>query len=149
MVRRGLIVPAILAMVLGCGGPVVQETSPRMGEVRRLIEEYDEAIGRKDRGTLEALMSREFVYFTSGGAVRSRWEFIDFLTSDAYEPEHRERSELQLLPHDGVVVIASRWRGHGTYAGTRFDDDQRCSLVVGQLRGEWKLLSEHCTPIRP
>lgn len=116
-------------------------------QLRTLVEEYDRAIGLKDRERLEALMSEEFTYFTSAGGIRTRPEFLDFLTSEAYQPQFRERSEIIIRSTGNTAVIGSRWRGRGTYAGTVFDDDQRCSLIFGQVNGEWRLASEHCTPI--
>lgn len=143
-----VVVVVVSWIAWGCGGAATERPSPRAEGARQVVEEYDEAVGRKDREALRNLMGSGFVYFTSSGAVRSRAEFIDFLTSAAYQPESRERSEIEVHLHGTTAVVASRWQGRGTYAGTPFDDDQRCSLVVGRVSGEWKLLSEHCTPIR-
>lgn len=113
------------------------------------VEAYDRSIEEKATEELHRLMAENFVYFTSSGQVRSRDRFIGFLTSPEYRPEFRERSELQVYVSGETAVVASRWRGRGTYAGTPFDDDQRCSLVFTRLGGGWRVAVEHCTPIRP
>lgn len=146
---RNATILAIVALVgLGCAGVASEEAPATRRQLRTLVEEYDRAIGLKDREKLRALMSEEFTYFTSSGGVRTRSEFLDFLTSEAYQPEFRERSEIMIRFSTTTAVIGSRWRGRGTYAGQGFDDDQRCSLTVSRIREEWRLASEHCTPIR-
>lgn len=116
--------------------------------IRALVEAYDRAADRKDRGRLEELTGEAFVYFTSGGEVRGRRAFLDFLTSSRYRPEHRRRTGVRVRLTGSTAVVESRWRGRGTYAGRPFEDDQRCSLVFGRVDGRWRLASEHCTPRR-
>lgn len=66
---------------------------------------------------------------------------------EAYQPEYRRRDEVRVRRIGGTAVVESRWRGRETYAGTAFEDDQRCSLVFARVEAEWRLASEHCTPI--
>jgi ketosteroid isomerase-like protein len=111
------------------------------------IARYDEAWGRRDAAVLGQILAANYVYFTSKGALWSRQRFLDLLLSPKYLLEASERSEIQVHRTGNTAVASSRWKGHGSYDGKAFRDDQRCSLVLLQERARWIMLSEHCTQI--
>jgi ketosteroid isomerase-like protein len=113
-----------------------------------VIDTYDAAWNRRDSAVVAALLAPDYVYFSSTGRVTPRAETLALLTSPHYALAAAERSELQVTHTAPVLAVASsRWRGHGTWRGEVFDDDQRCSLVFTRATGQWRLLSEHCTQI--
>lgn len=113
------------------------------------IKTYDETWDRKDLPGLEAVLAPEYVYFSSKGGVLSRQQWLGRLSSDKYKLASTERSEIQAHVSGAAAVVGTRWKGHGTYDGKPFRDDQRCSMALTRASGDWKVLSEHCTQIVP
>ena len=113
------------------------------------IETYDETWDRKDLPGLEAVLAPEYVYFSSKGGVLSRRQWLDRLSNANYRLDSTERSEVDAHVSGTAAVVGTRWKGHGTYEGKPFRDDQRCSMALTKASGEWKVLSEHCTQIVP
>ena len=142
--------PLVLSASLACG-PTVQSASltpPTPDEIRTVIDSYDAAWNRRDSARVAALLAPDYVYFSSTGRLTPRAETLAFLTSPSYVLAAAVRSELQVT-HAGaaVAVASSRWRGHGSWQREAFNDDQRCSLVLGRAAGQWQILTEHCTQI--
>jgi len=69
------------------------------------------------------------------------------LRSAKYILNSAERSEIAVYRTGKTAIVSSRWKGQGSYDGEEFRDDQRCSIVVAQEGGRWRVLSEHCTQI--
>lgn len=113
------------------------------------IKTYDETWDRKDLPGLEAVLAPEYVYFSSKGGVLSRRQWLDRLSNANYRLDSTERSEVDAHVSGTAAVVGTRWKGHGTYEGKPFRDDQRCSMALTKASGEWKVLSEHCTQIVP
>ena len=113
------------------------------------IKTYDETWDRKDLPGLEAVLAPEYVYFSSKGGVLSRRQWLDRLSNATYRLDSTERSEVDAHVSGTAAVVGTRWKGHGTYEGKPFRDDQRCSMALTKASGEWKVLSEHCTQIVP
>lgn len=145
-----VLVPLTFATVVACVGTGcgVRSRSSALEEIRSVIATYDAAWNRRDTAIVAAMLADDYVYFSSGGRVVLRAETLSFLASATYLLEAADRSELQVThAGPGTVVVSSRWRGHGTWNGERFDDDQRCSLVLRQRDDRWQFLAEHCTQI--
>ncbi len=135
-----------LACSTGTRGAALASPTPE--EIRAVIRTYDAAWNRRDTATVAATLAEDYVYFGSDGRVVPRTETLAFLISPTYLLEAAERSELEVAhATPTTVVVSSRWRGHGTWQGQRFSDDQRCSLVLDHATGRWRLLAEHCTQI--
>lgn len=113
------------------------------------IKTYDETWDRKDLPGLEAVLAPEYVYFSSKGGVLTRRQWLDRLSNANYRLDSTERSEVDAHVSGTAAVVGTRWKGHGTYEGKPFRDDQRCSMALTKASGEWKVLSEHCTQIVP
>ncbi len=139
---------ALLAII---ASPVMAQGSPdpTADSVAALIAAYDRAWNGRDAATVDRLLAPDYQYFTSIGGLTSREETLRFLTLPDYRLEHADRSEIAVRVSGPVAVASSRWRGHGTYRGRRFTDDQRCGQVWlrGGAGAGWHLLSEHCTQI--
>ena len=114
-------------------------------EIVDLVKSYDKAWNRKDVAFVERILAADYVYFTSKGGVWSRRRTLDLLRSTKYVLNFAERSEIDVYRTGKTAIVSSRWKGHGSYDGEEFRDDQRCSIVVAQEGGRWKVLSEHCT----
>lgn len=96
---------------------------------------------------MKEIMAPDYVYFTSKGETRSRQQLFDEFLSPNYHLASAERSEMKVYASPATAVVSSRWKGHGTYNGQEFHDDQRCSIVLTREESGWHVLSEHCTQI--
>jgi len=123
------------------------QASSGESEVLQTVAAFDKAWDRKDAGTIERILSSNYVYFTSEGNVLTRDNLIKLLRSPEYILDSAERTELEVRLTSNTAVVSSRWKGHGKYEGKEFRDDQRCSLVLSRQGKNWTLLSEHCTQI--
>lgn len=136
-----------LLLMLSCGAASAQNAPARKDEVVELIEAYDRAWDARDVAFVERLLAPKYVYFSSKGGVSTRDETLELLRSPKYRLNAAERSELEVRRTGSAAVVSSRWKGHGTFNGEEFRDDQRCSLVLAREGKRWRLLSEHCTQI--
>lgn len=116
-------------------------------EVGAFVAQYDSAWNQRDTSAVSRLLAPQYQYFTSRGGVSSRSETMAMLSASDYRLEHADRSEIAVSQSDLVAVVSSRWRGHGTYRGEAFNDDQRCGQTWVRTRMAWQLLSEHCVQI--
>jgi ketosteroid isomerase-like protein len=133
----------VLGLAAGCG-----RRAADADEIVAAVRDYDAAWNRRDRADVDAALAPDYAYFSSTGRVVTREETLGFLTSPEYRLDAAERSEVRVThasPH--AAVVSSRWRGHGSWEGEVFDDDQRCSLVLRRSGERWRILAEHCTQI--
>ena len=111
------------------------------------LKTYDDAWNKKDSKTVDRVLHKNYLYFSSEGDTLSRARALEFLNSPSYVLTFVERSEISTLNAGNTVVVSSRWKGKGSYGKQPINDDQRCSLVFAKEGSVWQLLSEHCTQI--
>lgn len=117
-------------------------------EVKDFIREYDQIWASRDTGLMKQAMDDHYIYFTSTGATRGRNDIISWFTpADKYKVEKAERSEISIQLKGNTGIVSSRWVGNGSFGDEKFNDDQRCSLIIQKTEGKLKLLAEHCTQI--
>lgn len=138
-----------LVLCVGARPARAQAAPTDSAVVLRAVASYDAAWGAKDTAAVGRLLAPGYRYFTSTGGVWSRAQLLALLAAADYRLERVERSALEARLTGTTAVVSSRWRGVGTYPGGRFDDDQRCSLVLVRDGTVWWLVAEHCTQIRP
>ena len=152
--RRGaaLALVASLFGLLGCGRsepPASEAHGTLVKDARALIVRYDDAWKAKDVKALDKILAPEYVYFSSLGGESDLAKTRETVASPAYRLERGERSEIRAFRIGTTVVVSTRWQGAGVFDGKSFQDDQRCSVVVGFADGRGRVLSEHCTNIPP
>lgn len=116
-------------------------------DILRLTATFDSAWARQDTAVVARLMSPAYVYFSSRGGITPRARSLESLADPAYQLAASERTEITPAFDGSTAIVATRWRGHGTWKEGSFVDDQRCSMVWHRAFDGWRLLSEHCTQI--
>jgi len=139
----------VLLVFAACGICLAQTRQSEEEDISRFVERYDNAWNHKDTAAIERILAPDYVYFSSKGQVTSRQSLLEELLSPKYKLASAERTELKVYLTSGTAVVSSRWKGHGTYDGQEFHDDQRCSIVLARGKQGWLVLSEHCTQIAP
>jgi ketosteroid isomerase-like protein len=116
-------------------------------EVLDAIRAYDTAWSRRDTAAVAQLLADSYLYFSSVGDLKTRRYILgDLLANPTYQLDS-ERSELRVQLYGSTAIVASRWRGTGTYEGKPVRDDQRCGLVLMKQDEGLRIVSEHCTQI--
>lgn len=142
---------AISFFLFSCGTNQEKERSDDSlteTEVKDFIREYDQMWASRDTGLMKRAMGDQYIYFTSTGSTRSRSDIISWFTpADKYKVEKAERTEISIQLQGNTGIVSSRWVGNGIFGNDKFNDDQRCSLIIQKSDGKLKLLAEHCTQI--
>ena len=117
-------------------------------EVKDFIRQYDAMWASRDTGLMKQAMDDQYIYFTSTGSTIGRADIISwFIPADKYKVEKAERSEISVQLNGNTAIVSSRWIGNGSFGNEKFNDDQRCGLVIQKSDGKLKLVTEHCTQI--
>ena len=142
---------AIVAALIGIAAcrqsaaPPAETSGALESDARALVLGYDDAWMKKDVKALDRILAPDYVYFSSLGGVTDRTKTRELVASPGYRLERGQRSDIHTYKAGTTVVVSTRWQGSGVYEGKPFDDDQRCSIVVGFVDGRGRILSEHCT----
>ncbi len=117
-------------------------------EVKDFITNYDKAWENRDTATMKEIMADKYIYFTSTGDTRTRDNIISWFTpADKYNVETAYRNEVRITLNGNTAVVSSHWIGKGVFGTEKFNDDQRCGLVIQKINGKIKIISEHCVQI--
>ena len=117
-------------------------------EVMNAINKFDYGWEHKNLKTVDSVLSPKYVYFTQSGGTFSRDSVVSTAGENSYLLDRVSRSEFVITTSGNTAVVSTRWRGKGTYRGTPFDEDQRCSIVLVKKDNKIEILSEHCTPVK-
>src|SRR5688572_25853733 len=118
-------------------------------EVMEFIRSYDRSWALRDTTLMKELIDDEYVYFSSDGHTRRRADIIGwFNPDDKYKVDTAFRTEIAVMKlNANTAIVSTRWIGSGSFGTEKFDDDQRCGLVIQKLDGKLTLVSEHCVQI--
>jgi uncharacterized protein (TIGR02246 family) len=117
-------------------------------ELERMNEAWIRAWFEKDAGTVNALMTNDYEYVGPNGRVLDRATILQIIRSPTYSLSSGMRTEVRMLEiAPGVVAVAHRWHGTGTYEGRSFKDDHRCTTLCVRRDGKWLIAHEQCSPI--
>lgn len=117
-------------------------------EVIAVIEKFDDGWQHKNMGAVDSSLSPLYTYFTQSGGLFTRDSVVATAGESDYSLKNMSRGELDITIQDNTAIVSSRWKGEGTYRGTPFNEDQRCSIVIIKKDNKVEILSEHCTPIK-
>jgi ketosteroid isomerase-like protein len=117
-------------------------------EATRVINKFDEGWQNKNLHTVDSVLAPAYVYFTKSGSTFSRDSVVATAGELSYALTDMSRTEFVVTLYGNTAIVSTRWKAKGSYRGTPFDEDQRCSVVVIKRDDKVEILSEHCTPIR-
>ncbi len=117
-------------------------------EVKDFITAYDRAWEDRDALKMKEMMDEKYIYFSSTGSTTTREKILGWFTpADKYKMDTAYRNEISIILNGNTAVVSTHWVGNGTFGDMKFNDDQRCGLVIQKLNGKLKLISEHCVQI--
>lgn len=136
-------------MILGLVSCTKQQSPLTKEEVINVVRRFDEAWNNKNLKAVDSLLAPSYIYFTQSGGIFDRGNLVQTAGSPDYALDSFERMEFYVELYENTAVVSTRWQGKGMYKGVYFNEDQRCSLTIIKSNDQVKILSEHCTPIRP
>jgi len=149
--RKYILLFVIAGFISACSDDQKEKTAENKiteKEVTDFIKHYDDLWAKRDTTGMKKAIAENYIYFTSTGNTTTRDRIISWFTpADKYKVDSAIRSEISVTINDNTAVVSSRWVGSGSFDGEKFKDDQRCSLTIQKVKGELKLISEHCTQI--
>ncbi len=125
-----------------------EEKSITKEEAIAAIKKFDDGWEHKNLHAVDSVLSPYYIYFTQSGGTFSRDSVVATAGENSYLLHDMSRSELDVTLDGNTAIVSTRWKGKGTYRGTPFDEDQRCSIVLIKKNNKVEILSEHCTPIK-
>ena len=143
--RNWLLFLVIVFTLYSCSG---SENSLTKEEVIAVINQFDNGWKNKKMNTVDSALSPMYTYFTQSGGIFSRDSVVATAGESGYMLRDMSRSEMDITITGNTAIVSTRWKGKGSYRGTMFDEDQRCSIVVVKKDNKVEILSEHCTPIK-
>ena len=117
-------------------------------EVIEAINKFDNGWENKNLKSVDSVLSPAYIYFTQSGSTFSRDSVVATAGENSYALQDMSRSEIAITLYGNTAIVSTRWKGKGSYRGTPFNEDQRCSIVLIKKENKVEILSEHCTPIR-
>lgn len=117
-------------------------------EVVAAINQFDRGWEQKQMEAVDSALGGKYVYFTQSGGIFSRDSVVATAAELDYSLQSMSRGDMDIYITGNTAVVSSRWRGKGSYRGTPFNEDQRCSIYISKVNGQVRILSEHCTPIK-
>jgi ketosteroid isomerase-like protein len=147
-VRGAFMIVALLGIAACRRSPAPPPETPSGAletDARTLLVRYDDAWMKKDVKALDRILAPDYVYFSSRGELSDHKKTRELVASPDYRLERGHRSDIHTYRVGTTVVVSTRWQGAGVFEGKPFEDDQRCSVVVGFADGKGRVLSEHCT----
>jgi hypothetical protein len=117
-------------------------------EVVAVMDKFDQGWKEKNAALVDSVLSPHYLYFTQSGKTFTRAALVATAGSSDYSLQTMERDNLTIQLEGHAAVVNTIWKGKGIYHGETFDDRQRCSVTIVKLKGQVRILAEHCTPIR-
>jgi hypothetical protein len=150
-INGSIILVLFMLMMISCNTGHSGSAAPDAvteAEVRDFIGRYDKAWGDRDTTAMKEMIDEKYTYFTSTGSISKRENILSWFTpADKYKVDTAFRNEIAVTLNDNVAIVSSRWVGNGTFGTEKFDDDQRCGLVIQKINGKLKIVAEHCVQI--
>jgi ketosteroid isomerase-like protein len=102
---------------------------------------------RVDVDALDRLMAPDYSQIDDRGRVVGKEQVLASFRSGerAWEEAHSDEHDVRIYGNTAVVV--GRWRARGANTGQPFDYAARYVSVWVEHDGEWRMVSDHSTPI--
>lgn len=104
----------------------------------------------KDAALVEKLMADEYLYIAPNGHMMDRQAILNVIRSPGYHLDKGTRTEviIKTVGEDAAVVV-HRSQAEGSFDGTPFKEDHRCTMLCARRGGEWRVVLEQCSLNNP
>ncbi len=148
-----LLATVFALMLIGlnsCSRSSSAEDSNVTADLERLNQMWERAWLDKDVALVEKLMADEYVFIAPNGQMLDRQAILKIIQSPSYHLDNGTRTEviIKQVGEDAAVVV-HRSQAEGSFEGTSFKDDHRCTMLCVRRGGEWRVILEQCSPNNP
>ena len=129
--------------------PAPVDTKTAEQEVKQMIEQYRNALTKKDTAALERIWADDYTFINAHGVVVTKAERLANLKSGATSLDTIVTDpDMKIRVYGGDVAIAiSRVTIKGQYSGKATSGQFQSSIVFAKTPSGWQLVCNQITPI--
>jgi uncharacterized protein (TIGR02246 family) len=140
-----------IAVILTCGAVVSALAAADAGDSRQQLikieKELAAALKKNDAKLMASMLAEDWKLVDSDGAVYSRDEIQEMMTSGKLKFESYDSGEFDIRLYGDTAIVIGRDSSKGTYGGEEFSNAGRFTDVFVKKDGAWKLVSSQETTI--
>jgi len=129
--------------------PAPVDTKTAEQEVKQMIEQYRNALTKKDTAALERIWADDYTFINAHGVVVTKAERLANLKSGATSLDTIVTDpDMKIRVYGGDVAIAiSRVTIKGQYSGKATSGQFQSSIVFAKTPSGWQLVCNQITPV--
>jgi len=129
--------------------PAPVDTKTAGQEVKQMIEQYRNALTKKDTAALERIWADDYTFINAHGVVVTKAERLANLKSGATSLDTIVTDpDMKIRVYGGDVAIAiSRVTIKGQYSGKATSGQFQSSIVFAKTPSGWQLVCNQITPV--
>jgi len=129
--------------------PAPADTKIAEQEVRQMIEQYRNALTKKDTAALERIWADDYTFINASGAVVTKAERLANLKSGATSLDTIVTDpDMKIRVYGGDVAVAiNRVTLKGQYSGKATSGQFQASIVWAKTPSGWQLVCNQITPV--
>ena len=129
--------------------PAAGDSKTAEQEVRQMIEQYRNALTKKDTAALERIWADDYTFINAHGVVVTKAERLANLKSGATSLDTIVTDpDMKIRVYGGDVAIAiSRVTIKGQYSGKATSGQFQSSIVFAKTPSGWQLVCNQITPV--
>jgi len=125
------------------------DTKTAEQEVKQMIEQYRNALTKKDTAALERIWADDYTFINASGAVVTKAERLANLKSGATSLDTIITDpDMKIRVYGGDVAVAiNRVTLKGQYSGKATSGQFQASIVFAKMPTGWQLVCNQITPV--
>jgi len=129
--------------------PSSTDTKTAEQEVKQMIEQYRNALTKKDTAALERIWADDYTFINASGAVVTKAERLANLKSGATSVDTIITDpDMKIRVYGGDVAVAiNRVTLKGQYSGKATSGQFQASIVFAKTPTGWQLICNQITPV--
>ena len=108
------------------------------GKIRELIQQWDEALVRRDTPFIDSILAEDFTYISASGQIQSKSQLLEFIKSTDLTIESTSSKIIRISIYGDTAVAIAEGAIKGRYKSNAFDDRYRYTDVWVKQNGKWK-----------
>lgn len=126
-----------------------QGRESRQREVQQILENFDQAIVKRDEATGQKLLHADFTFVNPSGTVVDRERFVKFALAGSNVYEEHRTEDLSIRVSDDAAVCRGLLKFRVNVNGQARDFQSRITVVIVKEKGQWQLFTYHASSIPP
>jgi uncharacterized protein (TIGR02246 family) len=118
-------------------------------EVRRAVNEYDNAIQHQDAAALARLYSDDYLRIGASGKLQNKAEAINGITNPRSKITHHEYSDLGIRTYGNAAAVTGISKSTREANGTSEEQEERFLQVWAKRNGVWQMTVQQRTSTKP